>query len=574
MSPSIASTLASKLGVLAGDPDASPIHFALDPRAAPRQGYLLEVTAECARATAPDAAGLLHAAVTLVQLARRADDGSFELPGVRVHDWPDFERRGLMLDISRDRVPTMASLSVLVDLMATLKMNELQLYMEHTFAYPSHQEVWANASPLTPDEVRTLDGWCFARGISLVPQQQTLGHMHRWLRHARYRPLAECPDGITHPWSPVPEPFTLCPLDPGSLELIAGLYGELLPCFSSDRVHAGLDEPLELGRGRSREACEARGLGRVYLDYLHGVHALLASRGRRMQFWADVVEKDAGLVAELPSDAIAMLWGYDQDHPFETLLEPFRARGLTTYVCPGTSGWSSIGGRTDAACANLLRAASDGAAAGAEGCLVTDWGDHGHLQPPAVARLPYALAAAVAWRADTPLTPDLWPAIDRHAFGEPASGLARAAWDLGNLYRVPEPLTKSSSRLFWPLVDPGPLTHRRWTSRLTLEGTEEARAAAESVRAGLAVQPCAELAWAADLLVFSCELVRERLLIGLDKPVSDLPGATRRRLHDRFTALITEHEGLWLATSRRGGRADATARLRRTLDALSGTAAP
>jgi len=50
--------------------------------------------------------------------------------------------RGAMLDISRDKVPTMATLYGLVDLLADPTVNHLQLYTEHTFAYARHREVW------------------------------------------------------------------------------------------------------------------------------------------------------------------------------------------------------------------------------------------------------------------------------------------------------------------------------------------------------------------------------------------------------------------------------------------------
>ena len=37
-----------------------------------------------------------------------------------------------MLDISRDKVPTMATLFHLIDRLAGWKINQLQLYIEHT----------------------------------------------------------------------------------------------------------------------------------------------------------------------------------------------------------------------------------------------------------------------------------------------------------------------------------------------------------------------------------------------------------------------------------------------------------
>ena len=124
----------------------------------------------------------------------RGDDGA--LPAVHIRDWPDIEVRGAMLDVSRDRVPTRATLERLVGILAAARYNHLQLYVEHTFAYRDHEEVWRHASPLTVDDMRWLDDLCAAHGIELVTNQNCFGHMGRWLSHDGYRQRAECPDGI------------------------------------------------------------------------------------------------------------------------------------------------------------------------------------------------------------------------------------------------------------------------------------------------------------------------------------------------------------------------------------------
>ena len=99
-----------------------------------------------------------------------------------------------MLDVSRDRVPKQAELLSLVDRLSRLRINQLQLYTEHSFAYAGHEVVWRDASPMTPLEIRELDAHCADRGIELVPNQNSFGHMHRWLQHDAYRELAEKPD--------------------------------------------------------------------------------------------------------------------------------------------------------------------------------------------------------------------------------------------------------------------------------------------------------------------------------------------------------------------------------------------
>ncbi|MFV2068021.1 MAG: glycoside hydrolase family 20 zincin-like fold domain-containing protein, partial [Pirellulales bacterium] len=121
----------------------------------PAEGYQLTVEAQGIHLCGADAAGLAHGMRTLTQLVEAAESGV--LGGVRIEDQPDFPHRGVMLDISRDRVPTMETLFALVDRLASWKFNQLQLYVEHTFAYAGHESVWRGRDPMTAEELRALD---------------------------------------------------------------------------------------------------------------------------------------------------------------------------------------------------------------------------------------------------------------------------------------------------------------------------------------------------------------------------------------------------------------------------------
>src|SRR6185295_16896207 len=107
------------------------------------------------------------------------------------------------------------------------------------------------------------------------------------------------------------------------------------------------------------------------------------------------------LVPEVPKDAVACLWGYEADHPFEEQTQTLADAGLPFYVCPGTSSWQSIGGRLDNMLANVHSAAHWGAARGARGLLVTDWGDRGHLQPAFASWPGFLVAAEASWNPST-----------------------------------------------------------------------------------------------------------------------------------------------------------------------------
>ena len=244
---------------------APAIELSIDPTLALRaEGFTLEITPRGVALAAPDRRGLNWGAGLFAQIALQS---GADLPELSARDWPDFASRGYMLDVSRDRVPTMATLYEILDLLETLRLNELQLYTEHTFAYAAHERVWRDASPLTPGQIRQLDLACAERGIELVPNQNSFGHMERWLRHAEYRSLAELEDA-THESARGARPAACLAPTPQSVAFMRSLYAELLPNFSSRSLNIGCDETFELGKGRSRQACETRGKGRVYLDFL------------------------------------------------------------------------------------------------------------------------------------------------------------------------------------------------------------------------------------------------------------------------------------------------------------------
>ncbi|MCZ2098634.1 MAG: family 20 glycosylhydrolase [Anaerolineae bacterium] len=416
-----------------GEGPAAALTFTWSDRFPSNEGYRLAVSAEGIGITARAVPGAFYAVATLVQLLQTHGR---TLPALVIDDWPDFAARGVMLDISRDKVPTMETLYQLVDLLAGWKINQLQLYTEHTFAYAEHREVWEHASPMTAEQIRALDAYCRERCIELVPNQNSFGHMHRWFDHPRYLALAETDAPFRAPWGTMLPPFSLSPAAPGSLPFLERLYAELLPNFSSRLFNVGCDETFDLGLGRSRELVEARGKGRVYLDFLLEIYQLVKQHGRTMQFWGDIINQYPELVAEVPKDTIALEWGYEADHDFEGKTRLFAESGVPFYVCPGTSSWSSFAGRTDNCLANIRSATAHGLEHGAIGLLNTDWGDNGHWQPLPVSYLGFAYGAALSWAYGPNVERDLPLALDTFAFQDDAQIMGRIAYDLGNLYQV------------------------------------------------------------------------------------------------------------------------------------------
>jgi len=523
----------------------------IEPELVPQpQGYNLRITPSGMAAEAHDEAGLFYAICTLVQIVQQYPG---HLPCLTIADWPDFPARGVMLDISRDKVPTMETLYALVDMLAGWKINQLQLYTEHTFAYRNHPEAWALASPMTGQQIMELDAYCHQRYVELVPNQNSFGHMERWLIHPRYAALSEGAEPN----------MTLCPTDPAGLAFVASLFDELLPHFSSHLFNVGCDE-TQVGQGRSKHECEQRGVGRVYLDFLLGIYNEVKARDHTMQFWGDIIMHYPELIPELPKDIIALEWGYDADHPFAEHAARFAASGIPFYVCPGTSSWQSIAGRTDNALANVLNAAENGLKNGAIGYLNTDWGDRGHWQVLPVSFLPLAAGAAYSWCVASNRVLDVPVTASRYAFADPTGIMGRIAFDLGNVYKAVAHDRRGAYTLFRILQTPLDDIAQVYPT-LTATDLQEAINLTDDAIAQLDAaqmqRPDAELikdefALTARLLRHACR----RGILALSSGLSATNGL-RRELDLDMLGIIQDYCRIWLARNRQGGLADSAHRL-------------
>lgn len=531
------------------------------------QAYQLLLSGTGVVLRASHGAGFYYGLCTLDQwLALHEEaDGSLEVCGVEIEDAPDFAQRGVMLDVARSRHPRMATLYELVDRLSSWKYNRLQLYMEADFAFTGCEEAWTGRNPYRAEELRALDAYCRARHVELVPNQQSFGHLHHWLKHDRWRHLAEVPGGVEHPFHREPEPFSLDPTNPESLAFLRGLYDELLPCFTSGEFNVGLDETFDLGEGHSKAICAERGKHRVYVEFLRKVHELVTARGKRMQFWGDIVLQRPETIRELPEDAVAMVWGYAADHPFERELATMAESGLTFDVCPGTSSWNSFGGRLENAMANLRNAAIHGARFGARGLLVTDWGDRGHLQPLPVSYPGWLAGAAFSWNTSSAKeleNHELPGLLDRWAFEDRSRALGRAVTELGRVQSVTgDGCVNGTAQFFLTVFGDSPMPHPQLVG-VTEEGLVRGNEFLGGVLRGVertsssrldARAIGAELQLARDLLLFGGALGRARLAGGQWIELEGLDRGVKRALREELQRMVSRHRELWLREFREGG---------------------
>ncbi len=507
---------------------------------------------------AGDEAGVFYGLQTLRGMLD--ESGTAVLRGFEIDDSPDFPKRGVMLDVSRCKVPAMKTLFGIVDLLARLKFNHLQLYMEHTFAYSAHRAVWHDSSPFTPKQILELDSYCRQRFISLIPNQNSFGHFERWLCLPEYHRFAELPRGGVSPFGVRYTCGTTLKPNRASLRLLSSLYDELLPNFSAREFNVGCDETWELGRGWSGKLCANHGSTKVYIDFLRDIHRLVTKRNRRMMFWGDIVLSEPECIDQIPRDAIALDWGYEADHPFAEETRRFAESGHEFFVCPGTAAWNSLVGRSEVSIRNCGNAARNGLKNGATGYLVTDWGDGGHHQYLPLSYPGYVAGAGYSWCYRANRSADIAKVLNSCILRDSSGVTGSVLFEMGRVDEAISIRTRNRN-VFNDLLfeypprrfDPLKVCDKVYESCLDrFDGlASQIHDARPGVEDGILIK---------EEIRNAVAMAQLGVLIHLNRK-SGRNAALQRRLGD----IVQAHEHLWCARNRLGGLRESTDRLRGVL---------
>jgi hypothetical protein len=526
------------------------------------EGYRLRISPQGISLSSEHKKGLFRGLTTLAQLIEKENAGG-RLECLETEDYPALSRRGFMLDVSRCKVPTMETLFGLIDLLTELRFNELQLYVEHTFAFRDHETVWKDASPLTGEEIRDIDKYCKDRFIELVPNLNSFGHFERWLMHEPYKHLAECPDGFRreNPYVVRDHGTTLKP-NQESLDFVDSLYSEYLPNFSSDKFNVGMDEPWELGQGWSKDEIERRGKGKVYLDHLEGIRRLVEKHGKHMQFWADVLLENPENASLLSPSASPIIWGYEANHPFPEQAPTISSCGLSYCLAPGTGTWRSFTGRWGTAKANIESAVQNAIEHNAEGVLLTSWGDCGNHQPWSTLYPPLLYAAHMTWTGAPLEDSEITKALNRIVFESEDDGPSEQIIEIGKLDQILGTQIPNTSMpwhaLFSPRVDKlGTYLRKNLSQREVEKGLnflyDTRNAIPQEIGTAHSSLSAKEVELGIDFSIFALEKSMG-ILLGRETLPSTNPDA-----------MIERYDALWLERARPGGLTESKQLLKEAL---------
>ncbi len=420
--------LSFNLSIYKGEREKGCIFISLN-KSLQKEEYYLKITEGGIELWGGSNAGIFYGIQTLRQIL---ENKGAVLPCLAIEDLPDMPNRGFYHDVTRGRIPTMRSLKALADKLAYYKINQLQLYMEHSFLFKDFSEVWRDDTPLTAEDILEFDRYCADLHIDLIPSLASFGHLYKVLSTKTYSGLCELPGADKKPFSFYERMahHTLDISNEESFNFVIKMFNEYMPLFSSHYFNLCADETFDLGKGRSKGLADKIGVNDMYINFVKKICDYIISKGKTPMFWGDIICGMPEYIKKLPKGTICLNWGYAPDQS-ERETKALKEAGAIQYVCPGVCGWNRIINLLKDSYDNISRMCGYGFKYQAIGVLNTDWGDFGHINHPEFSATGMIYGAAFSWNRHIPEFNEINRQISRLEYGDASERFVNIIAEIG-----------------------------------------------------------------------------------------------------------------------------------------------
>jgi len=267
-------------------------------------------------------------------------------PGDPYREQTSFSTVGIMLDCSRNAVMTVAHFQRWLRQLALLGYNLAMLYMEDTFALPGEDYFGYLRGRYSAEELKEIDEYAARLGIELVGCIEALGHLEQALKWPAY-------DNVKDTGS------VLMVGEEKTYALIEKMIARIAETHRSRRIHIGLDETWDLGRGRYMNQFGYRRGYDLFNEHLQRVTAICERHGLQPMIWSDmffrmgsptqdyydttsVVPDD--VKRQIPAAAQLVYWDYYHDDKavYAQMLRKHRDLGFEPIMGSGVWTWSQL----------------------------------------------------------------------------------------------------------------------------------------------------------------------------------------------------------------------------------------
>ncbi|WP_413374941.1 beta-N-acetylhexosaminidase [Alkalihalobacillus sp. 1P02AB] len=306
-----------------------------------------------------------------------------ENQSVQIEEEAQFETIGPMFDFSRNAVMNVPRLKEMIQTLALMGFDSMMLYMEDTYEVEGEPYFGYMRGRYTEKELRELDDYGHQFGIELIPCIQTLAHLEEFLKWDAAVHLKDTRGALL-----VEQETTY--------EFIQKIITAASKPFRSKRIHIGMDEAEELGRGVYLNKFGYRDRFELMNGHLKKVLEVTKALGLEPMMWSDMFIKFASqtgdvhydldikipehILEETPKDVQLMYWDYfhTKEEEYDQMIQKHKAFGRTPAFAGGIWVWNTFSTNYGLSLRTSNAALTACKKEGIKDVFVTLWGDDGY----------------------------------------------------------------------------------------------------------------------------------------------------------------------------------------------------
>ena len=255
-----------------------------------------------------------------------------------------FQSLGVMIDMSRNAVMSIPSLKRYLPLLKKMGYTTVFLYTEDTYEVDGEPYFGYMRGRYSKAEMKELDAFANSIGMEVIPCIQTLAHLNGTLRWGQI-PI-DCGD-------------ILLADDPRTYEVIEHMFTTLAECFTTRKIHVGMDEAHMLGRGKHLDKFGYEHSSTIIARHLEKVCEIAKKFDYEVMLWSDMffrswmddkyyakkVEKVPQHVIDgVPESVIPVYWDYYHlnEEEYDIMFEMHNQLSKKTWFGGGAWTWSGF----------------------------------------------------------------------------------------------------------------------------------------------------------------------------------------------------------------------------------------
>ncbi|MBQ8410066.1 MAG: beta-N-acetylhexosaminidase [Clostridia bacterium] len=290
----------------------------------------------------------------------------------------NFKTFGVMLDMSRNAVMTVDALKKYMQMIRKMGYNALLLYCEDTYEVEGEPYFGYMRGKYSVAEMKEIDTFAQSLKMEVIPCIQTLSHLETTIRWNQF---------------PTDNPRTLLVGEERCYQLIDNMFATLSKCFTSKRIHIGMDEAWGLGKGKYHDKNGCESVNSIMKKHLDRVTKLAEKYGYELLMWSDMffaeiegggyfhgkVEMPNSAVEALPESVAPVYWDYyhTKEEDYDNMI--YNHKQLTKNLWFAGSAYTSRGflPNNRYSLKSMLPAMAACKKNKVKNFIVTMWGDNG-----------------------------------------------------------------------------------------------------------------------------------------------------------------------------------------------------